>query len=88
MPSTDSTTAPAKKKSAILFNERFMAARFVEGCFEILKLSLRKFFFFVEDYRNDDVGVGKGHSFSGDTRPGAGFKSGDFVKEKLGGYHR
>ena len=35
---------------------------------------------------NDDVGVGgKGHRISGALGPGAGFKTGDFVEEKLGG---
>ena len=33
---------------------------------------------------NDDVGVAKGTVFQ-EIRPWAGFKTGDFVKEKLGG---
>ena len=31
---------------------------------------------------------GKGHGVSQETRPGAGFKTGDSVQEKLGGYRR
>ena len=33
---------------------------------------------------NDDVGVARGTMFQ-EIRPGAGFKTGDFVEEKLGG---
>ena len=33
---------------------------------------------------NDGVGVARGTVFQ-EIRPGAGFKTGDFVKEKLGG---
>ena len=39
----------------------------------------------MKDYRPiDDVGVAKGTAFQ-EIRPCAGFKTGDFVKEKLGG---
>ena len=42
-------------------------------------------FLFAKDYTsNDDVGVARGTAFQ-ELRPGAGFKTGDFVKEKLGG---
>ena len=37
---------------------------------------------------NDDVGKGvvvEGHRISGEIRPGAGFETADFVKEKVGG---
>ena len=44
------------------------------------------FLFAKKRLSNDDVGVGgKEHRISGDTRPGAGFKTGDSVKEKFGG---
>ena len=37
-----------------------------------------------EGLSNDDVGVARGTVFQA-IRPGAGFKTGDFVTEKLGG---
>ena len=39
---------------------------------------------FAEDYQTMDVRLVRGTVFH-DLRPGAGFKTGDFVKEKLGG---
>ena len=41
-------------------------------------------FLACERLSNDDVGVARGTAFSEGTA-GAGFKGGDFVKEKLGG---
>ena len=40
-----------------------------------------------EGLSNDDVGVARGTVFQ-EMRAGAGFKTGDFFKEKLGGYRR
>ena len=76
----DSTTAPPQKP-LIFFNERFMAARHEEGCYEnnISMCSL-----VCKEISEDDVGVARG-TVSQETRPGAGLKTGDFVKEKLGG---
>ena len=37
-----------------------------------------------EGLSNDDVGVARGTVFQ-EIRPGAGFKTGDFGKDKLGG---
>ena len=43
-----------------------------------------RIFLFAKDYRPiDDVGVAKGTGFQ-EIRPWAGFKIGDFAKEKLG----
>ena len=55
-----------------------MAARHEEGCYEknILKNVL-----VCEGLSNDDVGVARGIVFQ-EIRPEAGFKTGDFVKEK------
>ena len=45
-------------------------------------------FLFAKDYRTVTSG-GKGSRNSGDTRPGAGFKTGNFVKRNAaGGYRR
>ena len=41
-------------------------------------------FLVCESLSNDDAGVPRGPEFQ-EVRPGAGFKTGDFVKEKLGG---
>ena len=44
-----------------------------------------KYFLVCKELSNYDAGGDKlGHRISGGTRPGAGFKTGDFVKEKLG----
>ena len=58
-----------------------MAARHEEGCY---KIYLFAHFPVCKGHSNDDVGVAKGTAFQ-ETQPGAGFKTGDFVKEKLGG---
>ena len=42
------------------------------------------FLFAMEGLSNNDVGVARGTVFQ-EVRPGAGFKTGDFVKERLGG---
>ena len=41
-------------------------------------------FLFAKGLSHNDVGVARGTVFQG-VRPGAGFKTGDFVEEKLGG---
>ena len=58
-----------------------MAARHEEGCY---KKSICKYYFVRGGLSNDDVRVARGTVFQ-EIRPGAGFKTGDFVKEKLGG---
>ena len=45
------------------------------------------FLFAKEGLLNDDVGLARGAVFQ-EVRPGAGFKTGVSVKEKLGGLHR
>ena len=42
------------------------------------------YYFVCGGLSNDDVRVVRGTVFE-EIRPGAGFKTGDFVKEKLGG---
>ena len=80
---TDSYYDSPPKKPAISFNDRFMAARHEEGCYEKNKVYIfsclqRK------AYRTMTSGW-KGAPYFQEIRPGAGFKTGDFVKEKLGG---
>ena len=75
------TIAPPQKKAAILFNERFMAARHEEGSYEE-KVFIS--FLGCKTLSNDDIEVSGGTGFE-EIRPGAGFKTGDFVKETLGG---
>ena len=68
-------------KPGIVLNERFVAARYEERCYE-------KYFFtsflVPEGLSIDAVGVAKGTVFQV-VRPWAGFTTGDFVNEKLGG---
>ena len=73
---------PPKKNPAISFNERFVAARHEEGCYE---KSILKKFHVCKGLSNDDVGAARGTAFR-EIRPVAGFKTGDFVEEKLGGF--
>ena len=54
-----------------------MAARHEEGCHE--KIILR-IFFVCKGLSNDDVGGARGTILE-EIQPGAGFKTGDFVKE-------
>ena len=61
-----------------------MAARHKEGCY-LRNVSVH--FLLCKGLlllSNDDVGVGRGTVFQ-EVRPGAGFTTGDFVKEVLGG---
>ena len=58
-----------------------MAARHEDGCYET---SILKHFHACKGLSNDDVGVTRSTVFQ-EIRPGAGFKTGEFVKEKLGG---
>ena len=50
-------------------------------------ISSHIFLFEKKGLSNDDIGGARGTLFQ-ETRPGAGFKTGDFVKEKWGGYRR
>ena len=59
-----------------------MAARHEEGCHEMHIFAY--FLVLHEGLSNDDVGVARGTVFQ-EIRPGAGFKTGDFGKDKLGG---
>ena len=52
------------------------------GCYA--KTSCIYFLVGKQGLSNDDVGVARGNVFQG-IQPGAGFKTGDFVDEKLGG---
>ena len=61
-----------------------MAARHEEGCYEKKELH-RIFSCFAKDYIERLHRGGKGHRVSGDTGGSAGFKTGDFVNETLGG---
>ena len=73
----------------MFFNERFiiiiiiiiMAALHEEGCYE---KSIHTNCFVCKGLSNDDVGAERGTVFQ-EIRPGAVFKTGGFVKEKLGG---
>ena len=58
-----------------------MAARYEEGCNEEYIFTC---FLVREGLSTDDVGVAKGTVFQ-EVRSWAGFKTADFVKEKLGG---
>ena len=49
-----------------------------------MKRNILKHVLVCEGLSNDDVGVARGIVFQ-EIRPGAGFKTGDFGKEKLGG---
>ena len=69
------------KKTAIFVNERFMVARHDEGCYEKKNFIRIYVFLFV---LNGNVGVARSTVFE-EIRPGAGFKTSDFVKELLAG---
>ena len=56
-----------------------MAARHKEGCYE---KSILKHFHACKGLSNDDIGAARGTVFQ-EIRPGAGFKTGHFVKDKL-----
>ena len=58
-----------------------MVARHEKGCYQ---QNVSIYFLVCEDLFDDDVGVSRDAIFQ-EIRPGAGFKTGDFVKEKLGG---
>ena len=47
--------------------------------------SSNDFFCVCKGLPTDDVGGGKGHTVFQEIRPRAGFKTGDFAKELLGG---
>ena len=69
----------------MFFNERFMASPHDKIFHE---QNIFTYFLVCERLSNDDFGVARGAIFQ-EIWPGAGFKTGDFVKEKLGGgYHR
>ena len=56
-----------------------MVARHVKGCYQ---QNVSMYFLVCEDLSNDDVGGSRDTIFQ-EIRPGAGFETGDFVKEKL-----
>ena len=58
-----------------------MAARHQE---DAMKTCTFKRFLVCKGLSNDDVGRARGTVFQ-DIQPGAGFKTGDFVKDRLGG---
>ena len=62
-----------------------MGARHEEGCLE--RHSFICFLVWNKGISNDSVGVARGTTVFQDQeiRPGAGFKTADLVKEKLGG---
>ena len=49
-----------------------------------MKKNILTYFLVRKGLSTDDVGVARGTVFQ-EIRPGADFKAGDFVKEKLGG---
>ena len=76
---TGSTIAPPPNQR-YSFNERRMAARHKEWCYEenIFMHSLG-----CKGLSNDDIEVERG-TVKQEIRPGAGFKTGDSVEERLG----
>ena len=58
-----------------------MAARHAEGCYE--NNIPQTFFLVFKGLSDDDLGAARGAVLQ-EIRPGAGFKTGDFVEEKLG----
>ena len=78
---TDSTIAPPQNQRFSSTNERFVAARHEEGCYEE---NIFIHCFVCKGLSNDDVGVARGTLFE-EIRPDAGFKTDDFVKENWGG---
>ena len=81
--STDTTISshslPPDK--AIFFSKRVVAARYEEGCYE---KDIYHALMFAKDYRPMTSGWQGAPKFQ-EIRPWAGFKTDDFVKEKLGG---
>ena len=75
----DSTVVPPK--TVIFFNERFMAARHKEGCY---LRNVPVHLLVCNGLSNNGVGVARDTVFQ-EVRPGAGFKTSDFVKKMLGG---
>ena len=51
---------------------------------DAIKNRIFTYFLVCKGRSNDDVGGARGTEFQ-EIRPGAGFKTGDFVEEKLGG---
>ena len=74
---------------AIRFSERFMTARHEEGCYEsniiIYILSCLQRTKYRTRWRRDGKKRGTAPHFIQETRPGDGFKIGDFVRGKLVG---
>ena len=80
-PGTDSTIAPPKKK------RRFSLTRvpwLLDTRNDAMKNTASCIFFVWKGISNDNVGVARGAVFQ-EVRPGSGFKTGDFVKEKIVG---
>ena len=80
---SDSTIAPPQNQR-YFFSRRFMAARHEEGCSETYT---SMHFLVYEELSKYGIGVANGTVFQ-ETRPGVGFKTGDFVKKSWGGYRR
>ena len=74
---TDSTIAPPKP--AIFFNERLLDTRKYTG-----ERKVSTWYFVCKGLSIDDVGASM-DDVSQEIRPEAGFETGDFVGEKLGG---
>ena len=74
-------SAPSSKP-AIFFNERF--ARLLDTRTRVLQKNISTCFLVCKGLPNDDVGW-HGAPVLQEIQPGAGFKTGDFDKEKLGG---
>ena len=79
---TDSTIAPPQKP-AIFFNEPFLSL-LLDTRKVLHEKDILTYFRFCEGLSTDDVGVEKDTVFQ-KIRLWAGFKTGDFVREKLGG---
>ena len=79
-PQTDSTMPPPKP--AIFFNERFIM-RLIDTRKGTNETKVSICFLVCKDLSIDVVGVSRDTVFQ-EVRPGAGFETGDFVKEKLG----
>ena len=66
--------APAQTKTVIFFNERFMADRYEEGCYEKKVFTI---FLVCKGLSSDDGRVEKSTVLQ-EKRPGDGFKTGQF----------
>ena len=80
---TDSTIVPPKKNSDVPYRTFHGCSRHEEGCYEKNAFA---YFLVCEGVSNDDVGVARVHRISGERYDRMLVsKTGDFVREKLGG---